>query len=297
MSALAVAQSLKDRSDVKSDADRSGMRTMNQLTGRPSQKARRLQRVLRRVSSVDVESRAEEATPAEEQDCLTRSKRVHLMVFKYTFVCMNMASIAISAYVLFIANAAPNLWIPQNSLIILGLIFGMILSFIAIRGGMKEELYLVLTYTIVAAIVYALCLFHKMLTEAYSATIATAYVAICFYYSLLLHLKPPKAVLPPDLIGEQIALATKVAVLRKSESRKRDVSHSSQSSVRGVPLTASSSRPAPRMLHQLSSQSSLPLMAPRHSPVIKKQEQEKGYTPAEETGRNPVRDRSMTSRT
>lgn len=285
---------------MKSDADRNEMRTGNQLTGRPSQKARQLQRMLKRASSVDVESRAEEATPPEEQDCPSRLKHVQLLVFKYTFVCMNMASIAISAYVLFIANAAHNLWIPQNSLIILGLIFGMILSVIAIRGGMKEELYLVLTYTIVAAIVYALCLLHMMLTEAYSATIATAYVTICFYYSLLLHLKPPKVVLPPDLIGEQMALATKVAVLRKSESRKREASNSSQSSIRGGGAqTASSSRPAPRMLQQLSSQSSLPLMAQRHSPVIKKQTQEKGYTPVEETGRstgNPVRGMSMTSR-
>ena len=276
MSAIALAQSLKSSNDVKpnGDRDRSGPRGGNQLTGQAtSQKSRRLQRMLRRDSSVDVESRADESIQVEEQDCISRSKRVQLLSFKYTFVCMNMTSIAISAYVLFMANAAPNLWVPQNSLIILGLIFGMILSFIAIRGGMKEELYLVLTYSVVVAIIYVLCLFHKMLTDVRSAAISTAYVSICFYYSLLLHLQPAKVILPPDLVGEQIALATKVAVLRKSESRKREASNSSHSSLRG--LSVSASRPAPRMLHQLSSQSSPPQMTQRQSPVVKKTVREK----------------------
>lgn len=298
MSAIAVAQSMRSRSDGKSDSDRNGLRSGSQLTsGRASQKSRRLQRMLRRTSSVDLESGADESPQVEEQDCLSRAKRVQLLALKYTFVCMNMTSIAISAYVLFIANAAPNLWIPRNSLIILGLIFGMILSVIAIRGGMKEELYLVLTYSSVVAIVYVLCLVHMMLNDVYSATIATAYVAVCFYYSLLLYLKPPKAVLP-DFIGDQIVLATKAAVLRKSESRKRDISHSSQSSVRATSLMAVP-RPGPRMLHQLSSQSSPPQMTRRQSPVNKvRVRATAGAELTGEAGRsgNPVRTLSVTSR-
>jgi hypothetical protein len=229
---------------------------------------------------VDVESQKEESPAYEEQDCLTRSKRVQLRVVKYMFVSMNLASIAISAYVLFIGNAAPNLWIPRNALIILGLIFGLILSVIAIRGGMKEELYLVLTYSVIVSIIYALCLLNLMLTNVYSATISTAYVAICFYYSLLIHLKPAKAVLPSDLMGEQMAIAAKVAVLRKSESRKRENSSQSSSSRH----MNASSRPAARIPHQLSSQSAPLLMTQRQSPVIKQENQDNGQTLNDESG-------------
>lgn len=232
-------------------------------------KLRRSQRALKRVSSMDAESGTGDACddePVEGPDCLTRCKQIQLLVFKYVFVCMNMASIAISAYMLFIANNAPSLWIPTNSLLILGLIFGMILSVIAIRGGMKEELYLVLTYSVIIAIVFCLCILKSLLTDVYSAGISCVYVAVCFYYSLLLHLKPTKVVLPPDLIGEQMSLAAKV--LRHSVSRKVDssfTSHSSQSSVRG--------KSSPRLMREPSSQSSPCRLSQTHrqSAIRKKQ--------------------------
>ena len=226
MSALALAQSLNGRKETAVlDGDRK-TRPRSGDGARLCHKLRRSQRLLQRVSSVDVESRAESLLPT---DWVSRAKHVQLLVLKYTFVCMNMVSIAISAYVLFMANDAAKLWTPPNSLIILGLIFGMILSVIAIRGGLKEELYLVLTYSLVVACVYLLCLIYSMWATASSAAISTAYLAVSLFYSLLLYLKPAKAVLPSDFVSDQpLVMASAATVLQQREASC--TSQSSQSS-------------------------------------------------------------------
>ena len=210
MSALALTQSLA-RSERHSSVEPKGRTENSSKRADRSpvahQAKRRSQRLLKRVSSVDVESRTDVASEVEGPDWLTRAKQALLRLLKYTFVCMNTASIVISAYVLFIANDAPSLWIPRNSLIILGLIFGMILSVIAIRGGMKEELYLVLTYSVIIAIVFVLSILTLKPVNAYTLVISTAYAAVCFSYSLALYLKPPKGVLPVELLLEPTAVA------------------------------------------------------------------------------------------
>lgn len=149
--------------------------------------------------------------------------RLQLSLLKYTFVFFNSVFIATSVYLLFISNNShTNLWKPDNSLIILALMFGIILSGIAISGGFKEELYLTVTYSIIFTLLLAICYacYHKQLTSPTMVIVFTIWLIICYYYCYILYLKPSPAILPDGTLitpKEQIVLNS---IKRKSTRRQ-----------------------------------------------------------------------------
>lgn len=172
----------------------------------------RIERMLKRSSSFDV---AEEGGDDDDdyrddlnadingnnsEGCLyllrcknweSKLAKIHLLSCKYVFVGVNLLSIAASVFYLFISNDHKELWTPDNSLLILGLVFGIILSAIAISGGIKEELYLVLTYSVIITIMITIAVIYKMASAVICLILVVTHVFISFYYSLLLYRQPP----------------------------------------------------------------------------------------------------------
>lgn len=125
------------------------------------------------------------------KDWQSKLAKIHLLSCKYVFVGVNMLSIAASVFYLFISNEHKELWTPTNSLLILGLIFGIILSAIAISGGIKEELYLVLTYSVIITIMITVGVIYQMASPVICLILVVTHVFVSFYYSLLLYRQPP----------------------------------------------------------------------------------------------------------
>lgn len=104
------------------------------------------------------------------------------IVVKYLFMLINMVKIVAAALALYHTQ-----WVPGHSLIILGLIFGIILGFLALLGALKEESYLILTYAIAVALFFVSTFFYA---NSHSAKMALFFYALfSFYFSLLLYKK------------------------------------------------------------------------------------------------------------
>lgn len=233
MSAIAMARSCRGNNDFGSRNSPSSITRYGRYPIVRSKSAspflsehyvsqQRSHRTLERVLSVDIESNTGESIKIEEPDCRSRCKRIQLSTVKYTFVCLNVISMACSAYVLFSSDEKTKLWVPEKSLIILGLFFGLILSGLAIRGGVNEELYLVLTSSITLAVVFVLCSVYTMIEIVVFAVFAVFYVIVCAYLSLLLYWKPEKAVLP-ELMADPIAVKSGITPKRLTVSSRSSV--------------------------------------------------------------------------
>lgn len=113
-------------------------------------------------------------------------EQIQLILAKNLFIVINLAIFGSTTYVL--SMAGDDFWRPDNALVIVGLIFGMIVSVIGIFGGLKDEDYLVLTYSLVALITFILLsVYHTR--ELMEEILMALYVLLCFYFSYLLHRK------------------------------------------------------------------------------------------------------------
>lgn len=113
-------------------------------------------------------------------------EQIQLILVKNLFIVINLAIVGSSIYVLSMSD--DDFWRPNNALIILGLIFGIILCVIGIFGGLKDEDYLVLTYSIAALVTFILLTIYQT-KELLQEIIIGLYVLLCFYFSYLLHRK------------------------------------------------------------------------------------------------------------
>lgn len=113
-------------------------------------------------------------------------EQIQLILVKNLFIVINLAIVGSSLYVLSMSDE--DFWRPDNAIIILGLIFGIILCVIGIFGGLKDEDYLVLTYSLVALVFFILLsIYHTK--ELIQEILMGLYVLLCFYFSYLLHRK------------------------------------------------------------------------------------------------------------
>lgn len=149
--------------------------------------------------------------------------RLQLRLLKYAFVLFNSIFIAVSVYSLFISNNLnSNLWRPENSLIILALMFGIILSGIAISGALKEQLYLTMTYSIIFTILLIICYasYYKTLATSTIVIIFSLYLILCYYYCYILHLKPSPTILPDGTLIKPKEHMVLNSIKRKSMRRQ-----------------------------------------------------------------------------
>ncbi|KAI1295624.1 hypothetical protein HDE_05356 [Halotydeus destructor] len=103
---------------------------------------------------------------------------------KYLFIILNLVAFLTAFYLLYHAD-----WNPDNSLVILGLIFGAILSVLAMMGSLREESYLVLTYAMCATLFFLGTLFHWVDLVAILSLLC--YLVLCFFFAFLLYRKAP----------------------------------------------------------------------------------------------------------
>lgn len=149
--------------------------------------------------------------------------RLQLRLLKYAFILFNSIFIAISVYSLFISNNLnSNLWRPENSLIILALMFGIILSGIAISGALKEQLYLTMTYSIIFTILLIFCYayYYKTLATSTIVIVFSLYLILCYYYCYILHLKPSPTILPDGTLIKPKEHMLLNSIKRKSMRRQ-----------------------------------------------------------------------------
>lgn len=174
--------------------------TRNQA-GQTSSQKDRIQKTFKRCSSIDVTDSLDEAeTTISPTSWREKLKRLHFLFTKYTFVGVNILCIAISVFQLFIANDHRNLWTPDNSLVILGFIFGIILCAIGISGGIKEEFYLVLTYSAFLTIMIFVAVLQEMMSPFYLGIFIVTHALLPYYYAFLLYRQPsPVIILAADL--------------------------------------------------------------------------------------------------
>ena len=109
-----------------------------------------------------------------------------MILVKNLFIVINLAIVGCSIYVL--SMSGDDFWRPDNALIILGLIFGIILGVIGIFGGLKDEGYLILTYSLVALVIFIILTIYQT-KELLEEFLMGLYVLLCFYLSFLLHRK------------------------------------------------------------------------------------------------------------
>lgn len=117
----------------------------------------------------------------------TSFKWLYLFV-KWLFITVNIMTLAGLLYCLFAPNAI--IWTPDTALLILGIFFGIVLSFVALFGAIKEECYIILTYNIFISVIYIVSVYHqwRSLPEEISLFF---YVLLCFLFAHLTYRKYP----------------------------------------------------------------------------------------------------------
>ena len=112
----------------------------------------------------------------------TRKFDPQFLIVKYLFMLLNVIELIAASLLLYNTR-----WTPDNSLVILGLIFGLILSCMALLGSFKEECYLVLTYSIAITSCFLATLFYAHNWQ--QELIIFVYALFSFYFSYLLYNK------------------------------------------------------------------------------------------------------------
>lgn len=137
--------------------------------------------------SKSIKLNADEATVAD-----SRLQRLLFAAIKYVFIFLNVAALAVSSWSLF----GPNdliVWQYNNSLLILGLMFGIVLTFVALYGAIKEECYLILTYNLFITPIYVLAYIYQWRSLPELISLAF-YIVICYLLAFLVYRKHPLSI-------------------------------------------------------------------------------------------------------
>lgn len=113
------------------------------------------------------------------------------MLFKYTFILTNIIFFLLAIYLLMRKEIVP--WTADNALVICGLFFGVILAATGVFGALKDESYIVLTYSIA---ILSIVLWVTVLNtrNVYEELGLFAYVIYSFSFSYIIHHKSPSSV-------------------------------------------------------------------------------------------------------
>lgn len=118
----------------------------------------------------------------------TTSFRWLFLLVKWLFITINAVALAGQLYCLFAPNVI--IWSPETALLILGVFFGIVLSFVALFGAVKEQCYIILTYNIFISVIYFVSVYHqwRSLIEEISLFF---YVLLCYLFAHLMYRKCP----------------------------------------------------------------------------------------------------------
>jgi hypothetical protein len=122
-------------------------------------------------------------------------QRLLFAAIKYVFIFLNVAALAVSIWCLFGPND-PVVWQYSNSLLILGLMFGIVLTFVALYGAIKEECYLILTYNLFVTPIYVLAYVYHWRPLAQLIALAF-YLVLCYLLAFLVYRKQPPIIALP----------------------------------------------------------------------------------------------------
>lgn len=115
--------------------------------------------------------------------------RIFFKLLKYLFIFLNFSALLASGWSLF----GPNeiiVWKYDNSLLILGLMFFMVLCFVALYGSLKEECYLILTYDLFITAIYLVSFINEW-RPLMELLCFGFYIALSFLLSYLVYLRNP----------------------------------------------------------------------------------------------------------
>lgn len=122
----------------------------------------------------------------------SRLQRLLFMTIKYVFIFLNVSALGVSSWCLFGPND-PVPWQYSNSLLILGLMFGIVLTFVALYGAIKEECYLIVTYNLFITPIYVLAYVYRWAPLPELIALAF-YVVLCYLLAFLVYRKHPLSI-------------------------------------------------------------------------------------------------------
>lgn len=137
-------------------------------------------------------SKSIKLTPEDPGPAEGRLQRLFFMAVKYAIIVVNLAALGVSMWSLFGPND-PVPWQYSNSLLILGLMFGIVLTFVALYGAIKEECYLILTYNLFVTPIYVLAYIYHW--RSVPELIALGfYLLVAYLLAFLLYRKHPLSI-------------------------------------------------------------------------------------------------------
>ena len=109
------------------------------------------------------------------------------LINKYIFILVNASALGLFLYLLILPGFE---WSSDSALLILGIIFGMVLSFVALYGAFKEESYFIITYNLFITVIYIVSVYQAW-RNVYEQVSLFFYLLLCFLLAYLMNRKRP----------------------------------------------------------------------------------------------------------
>ena len=140
-----------------------------------------------RLSSSESENGNTNKTSAQAWNDSSVAFKWLFLINKYIFILVNASALGFFLYLLILPGFE---WKPESSLLILGIIFSMVLSFVALYGAFKEESYFIITYNLFITVIYVISVYRAW-RNIYEEISLFFYLLLCFLLAYLMNRKHP----------------------------------------------------------------------------------------------------------